>query len=73
MAITEADIEGEVAEWFHAHWDPNLPLIEWRERLVESGWAVPSWSTDWFGQGMPAWADRVAPAPIEVAATVSTR
>ena len=60
MAITEADIAGEVLEWFHAEWDPELPLLEWRERLVESGWAVPSWSTEWFGRGLPAWADRVA-------------
>ena len=60
MVVTEADIEGEVLDWFHDAWDPELPLLEWRERLVESGWAVPSWSKDWYGRDLPAWVDRVA-------------
>ncbi len=71
MAITEADIEGEVLEWFHGAWDPELPLLEWRERLVESGWAVPSWSTQWFGRGLPAWTDRIAHSTIRRAGGVA--
>ena len=71
MSITESDIEGEVLEWFHAAWDPDLPLLEWRERLTESGWAVPSWSPDWFGRGLPAWTDRVARSAIRRAGGVS--
>ena len=61
---SEADVTADVLEWFEEAWDPALRLVEWRERLVESGWAVPSWSTDWFGRGLPAWADRVAHAAI---------
>ena len=60
----QRDIEAEVAEWFRDAWDPNLSLIEWRTRLLESGWAVPSWSPEWFGKGLPAWADRVAHSVI---------
>ena len=45
MPLTEADIEGEVLEWFRSAWDPDLPLLEWRTCLLESGWAVPSWAT----------------------------
>ena len=71
MAITEADIQGDVLEWFHAEWDPNLALLDWREKLVESGWAVPSWSTDWYGRGLPAWADRVAHSTIRRAGGVA--
>ncbi len=71
MAPTEADIERDVLEWFHSAWDPDLSLIEWRARLLEAGWAVPSWSTDWYGLGLPAWADRVAHAAIRDAGGVA--
>ena len=54
MSISESEVHDEVLDWFRGAWDPDLPLLEWRERLVESGWAVPSWSVDWFGRGLPA-------------------
>ena len=57
---TEADVVEAVTTWFHATWDPDRSLLEWRGALVDSGWAVPSWSADWFGRDLPAWADRVA-------------
>lgn len=71
MAITESDVEAEVLTWFKGAWDPDLSLIEWRTRLVDAGWAVPSWSTDWFGQGLPAWSDRVAHSAIRRAGGVA--
>ena len=58
--MTTAQVEQEVLAWFGEAWDPELALLDWRERLVQSGWAVPSWSPEWFGRGLPAWADRVA-------------
>jgi alkylation response protein AidB-like acyl-CoA dehydrogenase len=70
-ALTEADIATQVLEWFHESWDPDLSLIEWRGRLVDSGWAVPSWSSDWFGRDLPVWADRVAHHTIREAGGVS--
>jgi len=60
VAVTESEIQAEVLEWFHDNWDPSLSLIEWRTRLLESGCAVPAWSSDWFGKELPAWTDRVA-------------
>jgi alkylation response protein AidB-like acyl-CoA dehydrogenase len=57
---TEAEVSEQVTTWFHEAWDPDLSLIEWRGRLVDSGWAVPSWSAKWFGRDLPAWADGVA-------------
>ena len=69
---TEASVRTAVLEWFHDAWDANVSLIEWRERLVDSGWAVPSWSPDWFGRGLPAWADRVAHGAIRHAGGVAT-
>lgn len=41
------------------NWDPQLSLREWRGRLLDAGWAVPSWPRRWFGQGLPAWTDDV--------------
>lgn len=67
----EAELSSEVAEWFEQAWDPALSLVEWRTILLESGWAVPSWSTEWFGQGLPAWTDGVAHATIREAGGVA--
>jgi alkylation response protein AidB-like acyl-CoA dehydrogenase len=69
--ITEADVVEQVLDWFHQAWDPELSLLAWRERLVASGWAVPSWSTEWHGRGLPAWTDRVAHAAIREAGGVA--
>ena len=69
---TEELVRAAVLYWFRAAWDPDLSLTEWRELLVGSGWAVPSWSPDWFGRGLPAWSDRVAHAAIRDAGGVAT-
>jgi len=58
------DISAEVRAWVEANWDPSLNLRSWRERLVESGWAVPSWPERWYGKGLPPWADDVVRAEI---------
>jgi alkylation response protein AidB-like acyl-CoA dehydrogenase len=58
MTTAEPDvIRREVREWVTRNWDPSLSLRDWRERLVSSGWAVPSWPVRWYGKGLPAWAD----------------
>ncbi|MFW2332931.1 acyl-CoA dehydrogenase family protein [Ilumatobacter sp.] len=70
--VTDASVADAARAWFDDAWDPDISLLEWRERLVQSGWAVPSWSTDWFGLGLPAWADRVAHRAIREAGGVTT-
>ncbi len=73
MAIANADdITAEVLDWFGGSWDPELPLIEWRKLLLASGWAVPSWPTEWHGKGLPVWADKVAHDAIRGAGGVVT-
>jgi alkylation response protein AidB-like acyl-CoA dehydrogenase len=72
MALTETDVEREVLTWFRSAWDPDLALREWRELLVDSGWAVPSWSGAWFGRDLPVWADRVAHRAIRREGGVAT-
>ena len=69
--VTEAEIVADVQAWFDQAWDPTVSLIEWRNRLLDSGWAVPSWSPDWYGKGLPAWTDRVAHRTIRAGGGVA--
>jgi alkylation response protein AidB-like acyl-CoA dehydrogenase len=39
-------------EWLEQSWDPNLSLLEWRLRLVDAGWACPTWPLAWGGRGL---------------------
>jgi alkylation response protein AidB-like acyl-CoA dehydrogenase len=57
-------IRAELAAWVREHWDPDLPLREWRALLLEAGWAVPSWPQRWYGRGLPAWADELVSAEL---------
>jgi alkylation response protein AidB-like acyl-CoA dehydrogenase len=47
-----ADVRDDVAAWLAAHWDPELPLGEWRSTLADSGWGCPTWPVEWFGRGL---------------------
>ena len=64
------EIRTDVLAWFETAWDPDLPLLGWRERLLRSGWAVPSWPTEWYGRGLPVWADRIVQDTIRRAGGV---
>lgn len=70
--IAEDDLRAEVHAWVKANWDPALSLRAWRERLVESGWAVPSWPAKWYGKALPAWADDVVRREIQRCGAVSS-
>jgi alkylation response protein AidB-like acyl-CoA dehydrogenase len=59
-----------VRAWIGDAWDPDLGLLAWRERLVASGWAVPTWSERWYGRGLPAWADQVVADELRSAGAV---
>ncbi len=50
--LTEADVRSEVQDWLSSNWDPERGIREWREVLVDSGWACPSWPAEWFGKGL---------------------
>ena len=49
---TEDEIRSEVRAWLEANWDSNLGLVEWRLKLADSGWGVPTWPTEWYGKGL---------------------
>ena len=50
---TEASVRAEARAWLEANWNPDLGLVEWRNKLIDSGWGVPSWPKDWFGRELP--------------------
>jgi len=71
-AATEAGVRAELTAWLEAEWNPERPLIEWRELLVDQGWAKPSWSPTHYGRGLPAWADSLVPKIIREFGAVGT-
>jgi alkylation response protein AidB-like acyl-CoA dehydrogenase len=70
--LTENELRREVRDWVKSQWDPSMSLRAWRERLVEAGWAVPSWPERWYGKGWPAWTDEVVRSEIHKCHAVST-
>ena len=50
---TEADVRAEVSAWLKANFSPDYGLIEWRLKLVESGWGAPHYPKEWYGRGLP--------------------
>ena len=48
------EIKKEVSNWLDANWSVDRSLIEWRNILLEGGWAAPDWPEDCFGRGYDA-------------------
>ncbi|MGC1190341.1 MAG: acyl-CoA dehydrogenase family protein, partial [Candidatus Binatus sp.] len=51
--VSETEVRAEVREWLAANWDPDMPLLEWRIKLADSGWGMPQWPKEWYGRGLP--------------------
>jgi alkylation response protein AidB-like acyl-CoA dehydrogenase len=49
--VSVDNLQHDVAEWLHAHWDDDRPLLEWRSLLAEAGWGCPTWPKQWWGRG----------------------
>jgi len=58
----EKTIRAEARAWLEENWDPELGLVEWRNKLVDSGWGMPAWPKEWHGRGLPV---SLAPAVEE--------
>ena len=50
---TEASVRAEVRAWLEANWNPDCGLVEWRNKLCESGWGAPHWPKQWYGRDLP--------------------
>jgi alkylation response protein AidB-like acyl-CoA dehydrogenase len=51
--VSETDVRAEVRTWLAANWDPEMSLVAWRNKLVDSGWGMPHWPEAWHGRGLP--------------------
>lgn len=51
--INEASVRAEVRAWLEANWNPEYGLVEWRNKLADSGWGVPHWPKQWYGRDLP--------------------
>ncbi|MDY7103751.1 MAG: acyl-CoA dehydrogenase family protein [Actinomycetota bacterium] len=53
MAEDAASVREQVRTWLAANWRPGIPRSEWLEQVVDAGWAVPTWPTEWHGRDLP--------------------
>ncbi len=65
-------LRAELVAWMREHWDPDLSLRDWRELLLQAGWAVPSWPRRWHGRGLPGWADELVAGELVRLGAVGT-
>jgi alkylation response protein AidB-like acyl-CoA dehydrogenase len=49
---SETAVRAEARSWLEANWDPNLGLVEWRDKLADTGWGMPAWPEEWHGKGL---------------------
>ena len=50
-SIPIATIKAQVSAWLDDNWRTDMPLVEWREVLVDAGWGAPEWPVAYFGRG----------------------
>ena len=67
---TENTVRAEVRAWLAENWDPHLGLVAWRNKLVDSGWGMPNWPTDWHGRGLTSELTRVVEAEFEAVGAI---
>jgi alkylation response protein AidB-like acyl-CoA dehydrogenase len=51
--ITADSTRAEARTWLEANWNPDQGLIEWRNKLADSGWGAPHWPNEWHGRDLP--------------------
>jgi alkylation response protein AidB-like acyl-CoA dehydrogenase len=51
--MSETTVRAEVRGWLETNFDPELGLIEWRNKLADSGWGAPHWPKAWYGRDLP--------------------
>src|ERR1700761_9110779 len=47
----EGSLTAEVRSWLAANWH-GTDDTAWRARVIEAGWAAPTWPPDSFGHGL---------------------
>ncbi len=67
---TEASVRAEVRQWLADNWDISLGLLEWRNKLIDSGWGAPHWPKEWYGRDLPVGLVPVVEEEIERAGAI---
>ncbi len=49
--MNDETIRETVGRWLDENWSPDRSLREWREILLEGGWAAPHYPEEYFGRG----------------------
>jgi alkylation response protein AidB-like acyl-CoA dehydrogenase len=49
--ITTESVRDEVRAWLADQWDPDITVAEWWKRLLDAGYAAPTWPEEDFGRG----------------------
>ena len=49
---TPSDPVAAVRSWLEEHWDPDLTVAQWWEKLGTAGWSSPMLPNDAFGRGL---------------------
>ena len=52
MAADAEAVRVDVRAWLADNWDPDLSRAEWMAIVADSGWAAPSWPSQWHGRGL---------------------
>ena len=47
-----SSLRDDVRTWLAAEWRSDRSRREFVETVIDAGWAVPSWPTEWFGLGL---------------------
>ena len=51
--ITAESVREEARAWLEENWNPDQGLVEWRNKLADSGWGAPHWPKKWLGRDLP--------------------
>ena len=64
VAADPEAVRREVSTWLADNWRPEFAARDadpkvWLAKVVDSGWAAPTWPTEWFGRGLDAETSKV--------------
>ena len=53
-ASSTEEIRLEARKWLADNWSPGMDRSHWLDMVIDRGFAVPTWPTEWHGLGLSA-------------------
>jgi alkylation response protein AidB-like acyl-CoA dehydrogenase len=53
-ALDVEAVRDEARAWLAEHWSDDVDRSTWLDLVIDRGYAVPTWPTEWFGLGLSA-------------------